>query len=561
MLQQIDNIIYNIVYHNMLSNDLFNEFNNIINELNDDNNTNTDLKNKAVNLNSFFRKCSINPLDVYLEPNNEIIEKIQQIINNDDIFKNNIQLNQDDSNNIAYKVIIKYIIQNNTTDIDKDKLYDIEPITDEEMSQFISTFNNMINQKSLISILSFIFNNNFIGCYSKLFDDKFSQFDIPSIIYKQLNNQDVQNNVNTQKYKDIYSTLLTYIKGNNDDDFVNYFKQNISNIDIQNGHIKDVFVNKKINVDKNIFKTNKLTVEEFLKNIQNLDIITNEQFTNWNKILSDTLISLTQSQDDIKNIIEKIKSTVNTQKITVVIDKDENSKKLITKEIYVKDVFNLFYTNNKVLNAHNNTEGTKDTLSIGEHIINEFQELLNQNITNFKVQIINTDVNTFFSSFKLLVSDKNKDILLFFKNFKVTNNNENINIYGEIYNVLLQYISNQKPYEELSVFYTLLYFIKKIKVESILFYRNSDIYLFEDEEQNDENLIDKAKKYIEKKMGTDATLKDLADSLYKNNNEEVQDENDGTKGNVDNTVENNSGMPSKSELEKASVAVQKAENK
>jgi len=60
----------------MLSNDLFNEFNNIINELNDDNNTNTDLKNKAVNLNSFFRKCSINPLDVYLEPNNEIIEKI-----------------------------------------------------------------------------------------------------------------------------------------------------------------------------------------------------------------------------------------------------------------------------------------------------------------------------------------------------------------------------------------------------------------------------------------------------------------------------------------------------
>lgn len=543
MLQQIDNIIYNIVYHNMLSNDLFNEFNNIINELNDDNNTNADLKNKAIKLNQFLRKCSIKPLDIYLEPNNLITEKIQQVINND-IFKNNIQLNQDDINNIAYRVIIKYIIQNDTTDIDKDKLYDIEPITDDEMSQFISTFNNMINQKSLISILSFIFNNNFIGCYSKLFDDKFSQFDIPSIIYKQLNNQDVQNNVNTQKYKDIYSTLLTYIKGNNDDEFVNYFKQNISNIDIQNGHIKDVFVNKKINVDKDIFKTNKLTVEEFLKNIQNLDIITNEQFTNWNKLLSDTLILLTQSQDCIKNTIEKIKSTVNTQKITVVIDKDENTKKLTTKEIYAKDVFNLFYTNNKVLNGHNNTDGSKDTLSIGEHIINEFQELLNQDITNFKVQIINTDVNTFFSSFKLLVSDKNKDILLFFKNFKVSNSsNENINIYEEIYNVLLQYISNQKPYEELSVFYTLLYFIKKIKVESMLFYRNSDIYLFEDEEQNDENLIDKAKKYIEKKMGTEATLKDLADSLYKNNeiqqasDETVESENKKTV-NTENIVDN-----------------------
>jgi hypothetical protein len=35
----------------MLSTDLFNEFSNIINELNDDNNTNADIKNKAIKLN------------------------------------------------------------------------------------------------------------------------------------------------------------------------------------------------------------------------------------------------------------------------------------------------------------------------------------------------------------------------------------------------------------------------------------------------------------------------------------------------------------------------------
>lgn len=555
MLQQIDNIIYNVVYHNMLSVELFNEFNNIINELNDDNNTNEDIKNKAIKLNQFLRKCSVNPLDIYLETNNIITEKIQQIITNDDIFKNNIQLNQDDSNNISYKVIIKYIIQNDTTDIDKDKLYDIEPITDDEMTQFISTFNNMINQKSLISILSFIFNNNFIGCYSKLFDDKFSQFDIPTIIYKQLNNQDVQNNVNTQKYKDIYSTLLTYIKGNNDDDFVNYFKQNISNIDIQNGHIKNVFVNKKINVDKNIFKTDKLTVEEFLKNIHNLDIITNEQFTNWNKILTDTLISLTQSQDDIKGSIEEIKKTLNTQKVTVVIDKDEDAKRLVTKEILVKDIFKLFYTNLKTLNGHDNTEGTKDNLSIGEHIVNELQELLNQNIKDFKVQINNKD-NSFFKGFKLLLSDDDKEILSFFNNFKVTDGNMKI---FDIYKEILDYVSNYKPFEELSIFYSLLYFIRKIKLETMLFYRNSDIYLFEDEQQNGEDLIDKAKKYIEKKMGTEATLKDLADSLYKNNNEDVQKETD--ENDKEYTDENSLGMPSKSEIKKVSVTVQNVEHK
>ena len=108
MLQQIDNIIYNVVYHNMLSTDLFNEFSNIINELNDDNNTNADIKNKAIKLNQFLRKCGITPLNIYLEPNNLINEKISQIIEND-IFKNNIQLSQNDISNISYKTIIKYI--------------------------------------------------------------------------------------------------------------------------------------------------------------------------------------------------------------------------------------------------------------------------------------------------------------------------------------------------------------------------------------------------------------------------------------------------------------------
>ena len=64
MLQQIDNIIYNVVYHNMLSTDLFNEFSNIINELNDDNNTDADIKNKAIKLN--FKKMWNNAIKYLL---------------------------------------------------------------------------------------------------------------------------------------------------------------------------------------------------------------------------------------------------------------------------------------------------------------------------------------------------------------------------------------------------------------------------------------------------------------------------------------------------------------
>ena len=550
MLQQIDNIIYNVVYHNMLSTDLFNEFSNIINELNDDNNTNADIKNKAIKLNQFLRKCRITPLNIYLEPNNLINEKISQIIEND-IFKNNIQLSQNDISNISYKTIIKYIIQNETTEIDKDKLYDIEPITDDEMTQFIDTFNNMISQKTLISILQFIFYNNFISCYNKLIDDKFSQLEIPINIYNTLVNKAVQDNINTQRYKDIYSTLLELLKKDNEQEYIDYFKQNISNIDIKEG-IKDVFLKKQIDVDKDVFKTNKLTVSKFLENIQNLDVITNEQFTKWNTLLSDTLLSLNEKSENLEDSINEIKETLNTSKVTVVIGKDEKTNKLQTTTILCKEIFKLFYTNIKTLDGHDTTNGEKDNLSIGEHIINELQDLFNINLNNLKIQIINKD-NSFFKSFKLLLSNDNKEILSFFKQFKVIDGSLNI---FDIYKTILDYISNDKPYDGLSMFYSLMYFISKIKIESVLYFRNNDVYLFEDEQNNTENLIDKAKKYIEQEMGTKATLKDLADSLYKNNKEEIQKNEDETKGN-DKPSENNVGMPT--EIEKASNAVQAVE--
>ena len=550
MLQQIDNIIYNVVYHNMLSTDLFNEFSNIINELNDDNNTNADIKNKAIKLNQFLRKCGITPLNIYLEPNNLINEKISQIIEND-IFKNNIQLSQNDISNISYKTIIKYIIQNETTEIDKDKLYNIEPITDDEMKQFIDTFNNMISQKTLISILQFIFYNNFNSYYNKLIDDKFSQFEVPINIYNTLGNKDVQYNINTQRYKDIYSTLLELLKKDDEQEYIDYFKQNISNIDIKEG-IKDVFLKKQIDVDKDVFKTNKLTVSKFLENIQNLDVITNEQFTKWNTLLSDTLLSLNEKSENLEDSINKIKETLNTSKVTVVIGKDEKTNKLQTTTILCKEIFKLFYTNIKSLDGHNITNGEKDNLSIGEHIINELQDLFNINLNSLKIQIINKD-NSFFKSFKLLLSNDNKEILSFFKQFKVIDGSLNI---FDIYKTILYYISNNKPYDGLSMFYSLMYFISKIKIESVLYFRNNDVYLFEDEQNNTENLIDKAKKYIEQEMGTKASLKDLADSLYKNNKEEIQNDKDETKGN-DKPSENNLGMPA--EIEKASNAVQAVE--
>lgn len=551
MLQQIDNIIYNVVYHNMLSTDLFNEFSNIINELNDDNNTDADIKNKAIKLNQFLRKCGITPLNIYLEPNNLINEKISQIIEND-IFKNNIQLSQNDISNISYKTIIKYIIQNETTEIDKDKLYNIEPITDDEMTQFIDTFNNMISQKTLISILQFIFYNNFISCYNKLIDDKFSQFEIPINIYNALGNKDVQDNINTQRYKDIYSTLLELLKKDDEQEYIDYFKQNISNIDIKEG-IKDVFLKKQIDVDKDVFKTNKLTVSKFLENIQNLDVITNEQFTKWNTLLSDTLLSLNEKSENLEDSINEIKETLNTSKVTVVIGKDEKTNKLQTTTILCKEIFKLFYTNIKTLDGHDTTNGEKDNLSIGEHIINELQDLFNINLNNLKIQIINKE-NSFFKSFKLLLSNDNKEILSFFKQFKVIDGSLNI---FDIYKTILDYISNDKPYDSLSMFYSLMYFISKIKIESVLYFRNNDVYLFEDEQNNTGNLIDKAKKYIEQEMGTKATLKDLADSLYKNNKEEIQKDKDETKAN-DKPSENNVGMPT--EIEKASNVVQTVEH-
>ena len=510
MLQQIDNIIYNVVYHNMLSTDLFNEFSNIINELNDDNNTIVDIKNKAIKLNQFLRKCRITPLNIYLEPNNLINEKISQIIEND-IFKNNTQLSQNDISNISYKTIIKYIIQNETTEIYKDKLYDIEPITDDEMTQFIDTFNNMISQKTLISILQFIFSNNFISYYNKLIDDKFSQLEVPINIYNTLGKKDVQDNINTQRYKDIYSTLLELLKKDNEQEYIEYFKQNISNIDIKEG-LKDV--------DKDVFKTNKLTVSKFLENIQNLDVITNEQFTKWNTLLSDTLLSININSEELNNNIEKIKESLKSDKVSVVIDENKTRTSILCKKI-----FELFYTTTsalKTLNGRDTKSGNKYT--VGENIIKELQELFNTNLPDMDIKISNKD-NSFFKSFNLLVSDDTINIFKFFKNLSNKINGSNI---FNVYTIILNYISNNQPYPALSVFYTLMYYMDNIKVESILYYRDNDICLFE--KNGTENLIDKAYKYIKKKVRTDTTLTDFAISLYKstNNQENVPEENKGT---------------------------------
>ena len=518
MLQQIDNIIYNVVYHNMLSTDLFNEFSNIINELNDDNNTIVDIKNKAIKLNQFLRKCRITPLNIYLEPNNLINEKISQIIENY-IFKNNIQLSQNDISNISYKTIIKYIIQNETTEIDKDKLYNIEPITDDEMTQFIDTFNNMISQKTLISILQFIFSNNFISYYNKLIDDKFSQLEIPINIYNTLGNKVVQDNINTQRYKDIYSTLLELLKKDNEQEYIEYFKQNISNIDIKEG-IKDAFLKKQIDVDKDVFKTNKLTVSKFLENIQNLDVITNEQFTKWNTLLSETLVSININSEELNNNIEKIKESLKSDKVSVVIDENKTRTSILCKKI-----FELFYTTPsalKTLNGRDTKSGNKYT--VGENIIKELQELFNTNLPDMDIKISNKD-NSFFKSFNLLVSDDTINIFKFFKNLSNKINGSNI---FNVYTIILNYMSNNKPYSALSAFYTLMYFMDNIKVESILYYRDNDICLFE--KKGTENLIDKAYKYIKKKVGPDTTLTDFAISLYKstNNQENASEENKGT---------------------------------
>ena len=386
------------------------------------------------------------------------------------------------------------------------------------MTQFIDTFNNMISQKTLISILQFIFSNNFISYYNKLIDDKFSQLEIPINIYNTLVNKAVQDNINTQRYKDIYSTLLELLKKDNEQEYIDYFKQNISNIDIKEG-IKDVFLKKQIDVDKDVFKTNKLTVSKFLENIQNLDVITTEQFTKWNTLLSETLVSININSEELNNNIEKIKESLKSDKVSVVIDEKTRTP------ILCKKIFELFYTTPsalKTLNGRDTKSGNK--YSVGENIIKELQELFNTNLPDMDIQISNKD-NSFFKSFNLLVSDDTINIFKFFKNLSNKINGSNI---FNVYTIILNYISNNKPYPALSVFYTLMYFMDNIKVESILYYRDNNICLFE--KKGTENLIDKAYKYIKKKVGTDTKLTDFAISLYKstNNQENVPEENKGT---------------------------------
>ncbi len=99
----------------------------------------------------------------------------------------------------------------------------------------------------------------------------------------------------------------------------------------------------------------------------------------------------------------------------------------------------------------------------------------------------------------------------------------------------------------------------------MIYYRDKVLNnLFEDKGNSD--IIQKALNYFSQNpsIDEDETLADIVQKVYKDHEFNLLDNNieiEQDKSSNDDTKENNSGIPSKSDIEKASVAVQDVENK
>lgn len=432
------------------------EYNNIINSLN------ILKKEKTLfNILIFIFTCGFNNLykslldDKYSEFNiinkwyNELINpKNIANINKTDIIKIYNDLDVDPTLKSIYDDLVKLKKYTNT-DLELNYNKSIEENKD-ITSVFINSKwtldknNNILSPstKTVNSFLSFFDNDDNIDKITS--DDVFNSWNIQLMtIYNNI--------VNMQSYISFFIKLNELKDDNEFKEFIlNQEGFNDNTIKFpENANILYTFKNKKIN--------DKQTVEQFItdiiSNYKNGELLLEQDFQNDVQLLKNTLISIINETENPNDILEFVKESLNEQ-FNIV----ENKK--VVSETYQK-LYDVISNNVIIFSGVNKNPSNTitDKITIGEHIINELEMFLNNRFKRTednKIKIIN-EKNSFFNSFKLLISNNDNEISKFFTQF---NNIDGIKK-TDFYTGILSYFSDPEHQLYLSVFYTIAFTLNK----------------------------------------------------------------------------------------------------
>ena len=598
-----DNVIYNLIKNNISSLDnitIYKEIIDILQEKGDNDQltdtneifTDDEVKHIADLLQQL--NISIDSLDPYIESEdalNYLMESttLYDYINNgyndpnykDNPFKNqmNISINDDKNifNNSNY--ILAYIKEHGIDNIDLSSADTLTPLSQEEMTNFITDINEVIQDNSIYNILKFVFNNGFNIAYDLALKNNtdvntFPELLLPVKILEILKNEKDNEYTLTLALKDAYAKILSYIKGEetiSPEDFFKFISDNIKNI--ENNLLNNI--NNDISKDVKVKHENKeISIIDFLNNIISLKKITSDENDKFKDILYNVIIDKLNEINNDKLLIDLINErnnanidillggtthTLTFNEVLKGMSKYElGSTLLLMDSSKIKEVFN------KEIKYKNIAEGITQNILDDNNVKSQLNENINKTLlytylfdNNEKEWLLNKiipfkdknknenkDINEDKKDIKLFLNTifkQDQDLLTSLKTFIDIFKNENakypyLTLYYEIIYANLIHIDNLKNNGQ-----------QNKTEESFIFFRDRLINVLNEDDNTDNNdeTEDSPKELLNKRFAQfsnliknspeNASLTDIATNIWKNSYDINNTDNNGD-NNEDNKI-------------------------
>lgn len=304
-----ENILYNTVKNKLKNTDTINKFNEILSTLYRTDNIDT-LK-KSQDLVSYLHTIQVDPLTVNMVESPKLKTVINTLFTNSIFSEPLILTDQKAQNKILAHITSNddFNIKTNKFEInDTDELLELNVKSEDSITNFVNDFNNMIKEKTLISILQFIGKNDLLKTYNKLLkiqnkEDDYRELNIPVYVYDAITNTSYIKSMIIDNYIDKYINISN---ASNDKELFKALK-NIDTdgtlkvpTDLNNNskNILDAYKKNKLNIkksDNNPVPINCSTVEDFINSWStNSDKvtevktkITDDIYSKWNTKLID----------------------------------------------------------------------------------------------------------------------------------------------------------------------------------------------------------------------------------------------------------------------------------
>lgn len=273
-----ENILYNTVKNKLKNADTINRFNEILSTLNRTDNIDT-LK-KSQDLVSYLHTIQVDPLTVNMVENPKLKTAINTLFTNSIFSEPLILTDQKAQNKILAHITSNddFNIKTNKFEInDTDELLELNVKSEDSITNFVNDFNNMLKEKTLISILQFIGKNDLLKTYNKLLkiqnkEDDYRELNIPVYVYDAITNESYIESMIIDNYIDNYIDISN---ASNDKELFDALKIIDTNgtlkvpTDLNNNskNILDAYKKSELNIkksDNNPVPADCSTVEDFI---------------------------------------------------------------------------------------------------------------------------------------------------------------------------------------------------------------------------------------------------------------------------------------------------------